>query len=75
MANRKEWAGVDLGEFPKLEKWVYDLLARPGFEAGRNVPAPHTAFDSAKLTEEEIDAKAAEARNWVQAGMKSDAQK
>ncbi|KAI9896974.1 hypothetical protein N3K66_007996 [Trichothecium roseum] len=70
-----KWAGVDLGEFPKLEKWVYDLLARPGFEAGRHVPAPHTAFDSAKLTEEEINAKAAEARNWVQAGMKSDAQK
>jgi glutathione S-transferase len=28
--------GVPLAEFPYLEKWLAKLLARPGFEKGRN---------------------------------------
>ncbi|KAM5356491.1 hypothetical protein ACJ41O_003137 [Fusarium nematophilum] len=70
-----KWAGVDLAEFPHLEKWLYKLLERPGFEAGRNVPTPHTALENNKLSEEELDAKAAESRAWVQKGMKEDAKK
>jgi glutathione S-transferase len=70
-----EWAGVDLSEFPHLEKWLYKLLERPGFEAGRHVPTPHTAFETNKLTEEEIEAKAAASKAWIQAGMKDDAKK
>ncbi|KID85698.1 glutathione S-transferase II [Metarhizium guizhouense ARSEF 977] len=69
------WAGVSLDEFPHLEKWLKTLLRRPGFERGRHVPNPHTAFDNDGLTEEELDAKAEGARNWVQGGMKADAQK
>lgn len=69
------WAGVSLDEFPHLEKWLKTLLQRPGFERGRHVPNPHTAFDNDGLTEEELDAKAEGARNWVQGGMKADAQK
>ncbi len=37
--------GVPLDEFPHLEKWLFKLLKRPGFEKGRNVPERHTAFD------------------------------
>ncbi|KHO00570.1 glutathione S-transferase II [Metarhizium album ARSEF 1941] len=69
------WAGVSLDEFPHLDKWLKTLLKRPGFEKGRHVPQPHTAFDNDSLTEEELNAKAAGARNWVQGGMKADAQK
>ena len=72
---RIEWAGVDIAEFPNLEKWLYNLLERPGFEAGRNVPTPHTASEHKNMTEEELEAKAAGARNWVQAGMKVDSKK
>ncbi|KAH7004517.1 glutathione S-transferase [Fusarium venenatum] len=70
-----KWAGVDLSEFPHLEKWLYKLLERPGFEAGRHVPTPHSAFDLNKLSEEELEEKATGAKNWVQAGMKDDAKK
>ncbi|KAF4971022.1 hypothetical protein FSARC_2035 [Fusarium sarcochroum] len=68
-----KWAGVNLSVFPHLEKWLYKLLERPGFEAGRHVPTRHTAFEQNKMTEEELEAKASGTRNWVQAGMKTDA--
>ncbi|KAJ6441344.1 hypothetical protein O9K51_04892 [Purpureocillium lavendulum] len=37
--------GVSLDEFPYLEKWLFKLLKRPGFENGRHIPQHHTAFD------------------------------
>ncbi|KAF3770934.1 glutathione S-transferase [Cryphonectria parasitica EP155] len=70
-----KWAGVDIDEFPNLKAWLYKLLERPAFEKGRHVPTPHTAFEKAKLSEEELDRQAASARNWVQAGMKEDSKK
>ena len=75
LTRAKEWAGVDVGEFPNLKRWLYELLERPGFEAGRHVPAPHKAFELNDVSEEELEKKAAESRNWVQAGMKADAKK
>lgn len=66
---------MDIEEFPSLKAWLYKLLERPGFEAGRNVPSKHTAFEMAKLSEEELEAKAAGPRAWVQKGMKEDATK
>ncbi|SPJ70534.1 related to URE2 - nitrogen catabolite repression regulator [Fusarium torulosum] len=70
-----KWAGVDISEFPHLEKWLYKLLERPGFEAGRHVPTHHGAFEISKLSEEELEEKAHGSRSWVQAGMKADAKK
>ena len=70
-----EWAGVDIEEFPNLKKWLFTLLERPGFEKGRNVPSPHTAFEQLKMSEEELDKKAESTRAWVQSGMKADAKK
>jgi glutathione S-transferase len=75
LTQSSEWAGVDLSEFPHLEKWLYKLLERPGFEAGRHVPTHHTAFEVSKLSEEELEKKAEASRGWVQAGMKVDAKK
>ncbi|KAJ9142604.1 Disulfide-bond oxidoreductase YfcG [Pleurostoma richardsiae] len=68
------WAGIDIEEFPALKMWLYKLLERPGFERGRHVPSHHGAFDK-KLTAEEEEKRAAEARKWVQAGMADDAKK
>lgn len=66
---------MDIDEFPNLKKWLYKLLERPGFEKGRHVPTQHNAFELAKLSHEELDAKAAGPRAWVQKGMQEDAKK
>lgn len=70
-----KWAGIDIEEFPAVKKWLYKLLERPGFEKGRHVPKPHTAFDQLKLSEEELEKQAQGTRAWVQSGMKADAEK
>ncbi|KAL2759188.1 hypothetical protein ACRALDRAFT_1069283 [Sodiomyces alcalophilus JCM 7366] len=69
------WCGVDIDEFPNLKTWLHKLLERPGFEKGRHVPDRHTAFDQAKMSQEEMDKQAAAARAWIQSGMKEDAAK
>lgn len=58
-----------------MKKWLYKLLERPGFEKGRHVPSKHTAFETAKLSKEELDKRAEASKSWVQAGMKEDAKK
>ncbi|KAH7309595.1 glutathione S-transferase [Stachybotrys elegans] len=70
-----KWGGVDLSEFPSLKKWMLKLLERPGVEKGRHVPSRHGALDYEKMTEEELDQKAAASRAWIQSGMKDDAKK
>lgn len=69
------WAGVDLKDYPLLEKWLYRCLEVPGFEAGRHVPTPHKALEQSKKSQEELDKEAAASRGWIQSGMKQDAQK
>lgn len=69
------YAGVSLDEFPHLDKWLHTLLQRPGFEKGRNVPDKHTAFETAKLSSEEMDKLAEASRAWIQKGMQDDAKK
>lgn len=68
-----KWGGIDIDEFPTLKKWLFELVKRPGFEAGRNVPSKHGALDQYNMTEEELDAKAAAGREWIQASMKEEA--
>ncbi|KAK1237443.1 hypothetical protein MKX08_003068 [Trichoderma sp. CBMAI-0020] len=69
------YAGVSLDEFPHVDKWLHTLLQRPGFEKGRHVPDKHTAFETAKLTSEEMDKMAEASRAWIQKGMQDDAKK
>lgn len=35
------WAGVDLREFPALERWEERMAQRPGVEMGRHIPERH----------------------------------
>jgi hypothetical protein len=48
--------------------------ARPGVEKGRHVPDPHKIKELLK-DKAKMEQQAADARKWVQAGMKADAQK
>ncbi|KAI1138562.1 glutathione S-transferase [Hypoxylon sp. FL0543] len=68
-----KWAGIDMSEFPVLDEWVQRMLKRPGVEKGRHVPTKHNYEDIQKLTEEQMEEKAAGTRNWIQASMKEEA--
>ena len=35
-----KWAGIELGEYPALERWEERMFERPGVKEGRQVPAP-----------------------------------
>ncbi len=37
-AQRHEWHGVELSEFPNVERWYAELAARPAVAAGMDVP-------------------------------------
>lgn len=50
------------------------MTSRPGVEKGRHVPDPHTIKETLK-NKAKLEEKAAQSREWVQAGMKDDAEK
>ena len=58
------WAGIDISPFPKLAAWVERIQERPGAYAGVGIPTRVQ-----KLTEEEEEAKAKEASEWIMKGM------
>ncbi|KAI1320133.1 glutathione S-transferase [Xylariaceae sp. FL0255] len=60
-------------EFPHVQKWMQKLLERPGFERGRNVPAPHYHLELNKLPEEEVVKLMRTRSAWVLEAMKKDA--
>lgn len=68
------WAGVDIDKFPELKAWEERMAARPGVEKGKDVPDKHTVKELLK-DKKRMEEQAASARQWVQAGMKADAQK
>ncbi|KAF2787922.1 glutathione S-transferase [Melanomma pulvis-pyrius CBS 109.77] len=68
------WAGIDIDSFPALKAWEERMLARPAVEKGRHVPDPHT-IKKLLGDKKEMEKHAAEAREWVQKGMKEDAEK
>lgn len=67
------WAGVDIEEFPTLKAWDERMLARPGVEKGRHVPDRHGIKDLLK-DPKKVEEHAAQTRQWVQQGMKKDAE-
>jgi len=71
--NSAAWAGVDIEEFPNLKKWYETLKARPGFEAGLDVPKKNVYRDVKDPKEMERVAK--EASAWVLQGMEADKKK
>ena len=69
------WSGVDIKEFPKLLEWRTRLLARDGFERGRNVPTEQTSLKHEGKSEEELDAAAKAMSGWIMKGMADDSKK
>jgi glutathione S-transferase len=68
------WAGVDIDKFPALKAWMDRMEAREGVEKGRHVPDRHTIKELLK-DKAKTEEHAAKSRQWVQAGMKDDAEK
>lgn len=69
-----EYSGLSsIDEFPHVKKWLYTLLARPGFEEGRNAPGPHRYLKMNDMSEEELDQIAASLGTWITDAMKRDA--
>ncbi|KAG9203770.1 hypothetical protein G6514_002385 [Epicoccum nigrum] len=68
------WAGVEIDDFPNLKAWEERMAKRSGVEKGRHVPDPHTIKELLK-DKAKMEHHASEARKWVQAGMKADAEK
>ena len=65
------WAGIEINEFPNLKKWEEMLWDRPAMAKGRNVPSEHRGKFIPENAEE-MEKKAAEAREWIMRGMKTD---
>jgi glutathione S-transferase len=59
------WAGVEIDEFPALKAWEEKISAREGVQRGLQAPPGTDA--KKKLTEEEVEARLAEARQWIKA--------
>lgn len=62
-----------MDEFPNVQKWMAKLLARPGFENGRNVPGPHFHIQLNEMSEEEVEKLMRPRTGWVLEGMEKDA--
>ncbi|TDZ39364.1 Disulfide-bond oxidoreductase YfcG [Colletotrichum spinosum] len=63
-----------IDEFPRVKKWYYTLLARPGFEEGRNAPGPDRYLKMNDMSDEELKEVAASLGTWVLDAMKRDAE-
>ncbi|KAL3491653.1 glutathione S-transferase [Aspergillus germanicus] len=69
-----KFSGIpSIEEFAFVKSWLYKLLARPGFERGRNVPKPHVHLALNDLSEEELDERAQYGVKWIQDAMARDA--
>lgn len=68
------WAGIDIDHFPTLKKWEERMWARPAVQKGANVPTKY-GMKELLADKEAMERHAAQAREWVQAGMKDDAEK
>ncbi|KAJ6258369.1 Glutathione-S-transferase [Drechslerella dactyloides] len=67
-----EWAGIELDEFPNVQKWIKRMEAVEAVEKGRNVPEP-SGLRQIMGDKEKMDAYAAKSSAWILKGMKNDA--
>ncbi|KAJ3357422.1 hypothetical protein HDU83_007353 [Entophlyctis luteolus] len=69
-----EWAtNKDLSQFPNLDAWLHRLSKRETVVAGMDVPTKNELIANdfkMKLSEEEKERRAKEAREWILKGMK-----
>lgn len=68
------WAGIDINDFPNLKAWEERMWNRPAVQKGANVPDPYKMKELLQ-DKEKMERHAAQSREWVQAGMKEDAEK
>ncbi|KAF1925585.1 glutathione S-transferase [Didymella exigua CBS 183.55] len=68
------WAGIEIDDFPNLKAWEERMAERSGVEKGRHVPDPHKIKELLK-DKARMEKSAADARKWIQAGMKADGEK
>ncbi|GIZ39337.1 hypothetical protein CKM354_000272400 [Cercospora kikuchii] len=68
------WAGIDIDAFPTLKAWEERMWAREAVQKGANIPDPYK-MKELLADKEQMEKKAAEARAWIQQGMKEDADK
>lgn len=69
-----EWAGIELSEFPVVQKWLKQVEIIEAVERGRNVPEP-SGLRKIMGDKEKMDAYAAESSAWIMKGMQQDAKK
>jgi len=64
------WSGIDsIDEFPNVKAWLDRTLARPGVQAGVQVPSG--SVQPKTLSKEEAEKQAAEAKKWILAPSKN----
>ena len=68
------WAGVDMDEFPALKRWEGMMMAREAVKRGCDVPKK---LDIKARTRDEktMEEYAQRSRQWIQQGMKDDAER
>ncbi|KAF3921816.1 Glutathione-S-transferase [Arthrobotrys entomopaga] len=73
-ATSAEWAGIELDEFPYVQKWIKAVEGMAEVEKGRNVPEP-SGLRKIMGDKAAMDAHAAKSSAWIMQGMKDDAKK
>ena len=67
------WAGIEIDHFPSLKEWEKRMWSRDAVKKGANVPEPYR-MKELLADKETMLRKAQEGRDWVQKGMKEDAE-
>ncbi|KAK5165940.1 Glutathione S-transferase 2 [Saxophila tyrrhenica] len=68
------WAGINIDDFPTLKQWEDRMWARPAVQKGANVPDPYK-MKELLADKEAMEKHAAKSREWVQQGMREEAEK
>jgi len=68
------WAGVEISHFPHLKAWEERMWARPAVKKGANIPDPYKMKELLS-DKERMERHANQSKEWVQMGMKEDAEK
>ncbi|KAK8041640.1 hypothetical protein PG993_006163 [Apiospora rasikravindrae] len=55
-AHSAKWCGIDLGEYPHVQRWCENLKQRPGVQRGLQVPVPYMFSDEGVVSPDNQDA-------------------
>lgn len=68
------WAGIDINHFPHLKAWEERMWARPAVKKGANIPELYKMKELLS-DKEKMERVADQSKEWVQKGMKEEAEK